>query len=381
LTGGAMWYDYQMVEADRLTIGFALAAARYGACLANYVEAVEPLRQIGRIGGMRIRDHLTGTLAEVQARVILNAAGGSAGLLMRAFGDNRPFPILKAMNVVTRRPAGDIALAARAPGGRMLTQTPWRGRALVGTWQSTALTESTDVEITSDELDGFVADVNATFPALKLTRGDVTLVHRGIVPARAGAGGADLKPTHAIIDHASHGGPGALTLVGVKYTTARLAAEQAIDRVMKLVGRPRGRCITAQTTLPGAGIADHEALAIETARGSNVALDPRVQAHLVSTYAERCAPIIELMTGRPDLAVPLCDSTMVTGAEIIHAIRKESAVRLSDVVMRRTPIGAMGLPSDTATAAAAALAATELGWDTARTAEEVRLLRDAYRPL
>jgi glycerol-3-phosphate dehydrogenase len=381
LTGGAMWYDYQMVEADRLTIGFALAAARYGACLANYVEAVEPLRQIGRIGGMRIRDHLTGTLAEVQARVILNAAGGSAGLLMRAFGDNRPFPILKAMNVVTRRPAGDIALAARAPGGRMLTQTPWRGRALVGTWQSTALTESTDVEITSDELDGFVADVNATFPALKLTRGDVTLVHRGIVPARAGAGGADLKPTHAIIDHASHGGPGALTLVGVKYTTARLAAEQAIDRVMKLVGRPRGRCITAQTTLPGAGIADHEALAIETARGSNVALDPRVQAHLVSTYAERCAPIIELMAGRPELTVPLGDSTLVTGAEVIHAIRKESAVRLSDVVMRRTPIGAMGLPSDTATAAAAALAATELGWDAARTTEEVRLLREAYRPV
>ena len=150
---------------------------------------------------------------------------------------------------------------------------------------------------------------------------------------------------------------------------------------MKLLGRPRGRCITAQATLPGAGIADHEALAIETARGSKVELDPRVQVHLVSTYAERCAPIIELMAGRPNLAVPLSESTMVTGAEIIHAIRKESAVRLSDVVMRRTPMGAMGLASDTATSAAAALAATELGWDAARTAEEVRLLREAYRPL
>jgi glycerol-3-phosphate dehydrogenase len=381
LTGGATWYDYQMVEADRLTIGFAVAAARHGACLANYVEAVEPLRQTGRIGGMRVRDRLSGARAEVQARVILNAAGGAAGLLMRAFGDNRPFPILKAMNVVTRRPAGDIALAARAPRGRMLTQTPWRGRAIVGTWQSAALVESTDAEITSDELDGFVTDINATFPALKLTRGDVTLVHRGVVPARAGGGDADLKPTHEIIDHASHGGPGALTLVGVKYTTARLAAEHAVDRVMTLVGRPRGRCVTAETTLPGAGIADHEALAIETARGSNVELDSRVQNHLVSTYAERCKPIIELMAGRPDLAVPLCESTLVTGAEVIHAIRQESAVRLSDVVMRRTPMGAMGLPSETATSAAAALAASELGWDAARTAEEVRLLRDAYRPL
>jgi glycerol-3-phosphate dehydrogenase len=379
LTGGATWYDYQMVEADRLTIGFGLAAARHGACLANYVEAVEPLRQTGRIGGMRVRDVLTGALAEVQARVILNAAGGAAGALMRAFGDNRPFPILKAMNIVTRRPAGDIALAARAPGGRMLTQTPWRGRALVGTWQSPALVDSSEAAITSDELDGFVADVNATFPALKLTRADVSLVHRGVVPACVGGRGPDLKPTHEIVDHASHGGPGALTLVGVKYTTARLAAEEAVDRVMKLVGRPRGRCTTAQATLPGAGIADHEALAIETARAARVDLDPRVQAHLVSTYAERCAPIIELMAGRPDLAVPICETTLATGAEVIHAIRHESAVRLGDVIMRRTPIGSTGLPGDTTMAAVAALAATELGWDAARTAQELLLLREAFK--
>ena len=39
VTGGAQWYDYQMVEADRLTLAFAAAAAR-GAELANYVEAI-----------------------------------------------------------------------------------------------------------------------------------------------------------------------------------------------------------------------------------------------------------------------------------------------------------------------------------------------------
>ena len=41
LTGGAQWYDYQMVEADRLTFAFAAAADRAGADLANYVEAIE----------------------------------------------------------------------------------------------------------------------------------------------------------------------------------------------------------------------------------------------------------------------------------------------------------------------------------------------------
>src|SRR5262245_54479531 len=59
LTGGAQWYDYQMVEADRLTLAFAAGADRAGADLANYVEAVEALRDGDRIAGMIVIDRLT----------------------------------------------------------------------------------------------------------------------------------------------------------------------------------------------------------------------------------------------------------------------------------------------------------------------------------
>ena len=58
-----MWYDYQMVEAERLTVAFAEAADAGGARLANYVEAVEPLREDRTITGMRVRDGLTGSRA------------------------------------------------------------------------------------------------------------------------------------------------------------------------------------------------------------------------------------------------------------------------------------------------------------------------------
>ncbi|MGE5814545.1 MAG: FAD-dependent oxidoreductase, partial [Acidobacteriota bacterium] len=56
LTGGAMWYDYQIVETDRLTIGLALAAASHGALLANHVEAVSASRDGVRVSGARVRD-------------------------------------------------------------------------------------------------------------------------------------------------------------------------------------------------------------------------------------------------------------------------------------------------------------------------------------
>ena len=59
LTGGAQWYDYQMVEADRLTFAFAEAADRSGADLANYVEAVgrRPRRRTDRRDGGARRAH------------------------------------------------------------------------------------------------------------------------------------------------------------------------------------------------------------------------------------------------------------------------------------------------------------------------------------
>ena len=60
LTGGAQWYDYQMVESDRLTIAFAAAADRAGAELANTSRRSRRPRQNGRVAGMRVRDALGG---------------------------------------------------------------------------------------------------------------------------------------------------------------------------------------------------------------------------------------------------------------------------------------------------------------------------------
>src|SRR5688500_7169794 len=74
LTGAAQWYDYQMVEAGRLTFAFAAAADRAGADLANYVEATGPLKAGGRIAGMQVRDRLSSNTFEIRAQVTVNAA-------------------------------------------------------------------------------------------------------------------------------------------------------------------------------------------------------------------------------------------------------------------------------------------------------------------
>ncbi len=379
LTGGAQWYDYQMVEADRITLAFAAAADRAGADLANHVEAVAAVKEGSRVAGMTARDTLTGATLTIRASATLNAAGARAGEIMRLFDVDRPFPLLKAMNLVTSKPASDMALAAPGRDGRILTLTPWRGRALVGTSQSADFVQPGDARVTNAEIEAFIADANHAFPALRLERADVTLVHRGVVPAATGRDGKpDLKPSTEIVDHAADGAPGAITLIGVKYTTARAAAERAVNVVVKRLGRRVPPSRTAVTTLPGAGIADHEALAIEAARALREEVPVPLIRHLIRLYADAAPAIIRLMHQRADLRAPLDPQVDTIGAEVLHVIRSEMALRLADILVRRTGLGSAGPPPHGAVEKAARIAAEELGWDERRVAEEIAALESVY---
>jgi glycerol-3-phosphate dehydrogenase len=346
LTGGAQWYDYQMVESDRITVAFCTAADRAGADLANYVEAVAAIKSDRRITGMRVRDRVEDREFDIRATLTVNAAGAAAGRVMGMFGVNRPFQVLKAINLVTSKPASDIALAAPTSAGRMLTLVPWRGRAIVGTGHSDAFVQPDAFEVNEEEIGRFITEANEAFPALRLTRADIRLVHRGIVPAMTGKDGKpDLRPEPEIRDHAHDGAPGAMTVIGVKYTTARGVAERAVDAAAKVLGKRLPRSRTATTVLPGAGIADHEALAIETARAAGVELPTAVTRHIAALYAEASADVVRLIIEDPELGRPLAPGCETLGAEVLHVHRTEMAIHLDDV-FRRTGLAASGDPGE-----------------------------------
>jgi glycerol-3-phosphate dehydrogenase len=380
LTGGANWYDYQIVHTNRLAIAFAEGADARGARLLNYVEAIAALRENGGITGMRVRDVLTGAEIDVRAKVTINTAGARAADVMRMFGVNRDVPLVKAMNLVTSKPASDMALAAPGRSGRMLTLVPWHGRALVGTAQSESFTQAGDLTVTPAEIDAFIADANAAFPALKLTPGDITLVHRGLVPATRGKHGrVELLGSSEIRDHAGDGAPGSLSVIGVKYTTARAVGARAAAAAAKRLGGSTRRTNTDTAILPGAGISDHEALTIETARTVGLEIAPAIVRHLNAVYGDRSAAIVRLMAERSDWRMPLVPGRPNVGAEVVHAIRAEMACTLADIVIRRSELGAMGHPGEEVVAASAQIAAEQLGWDNAELTRQVAQVNDFYR--
>ena len=373
LTGGANWYDYQIVRTNRLAIAFAEAAEARGARLVNYAEAVAALREGGGIGGMRVRDALTGAEQEVLARLTINCAGAGVNRVLAMFGvKGRDVLLAKAMNLVTAKPASDIALAAPGGSGRMLTLVPWNGRALVGTFQSDDFKQPGDLQPTEAEIEAAIADAYTAFPALKLTRADVTLVHRGIVPAERGSGGrAELLGSPQILDHGRDGAAGSMTVVGVKYTTARVVGARVAAAAARTLRASTRATDTDRAMLPGAGIADHEALTIETARAVGLELAPPIIRHVIGVYGDRCAAIVRIMAERSDWRMPLVPGRPVIGAEVVHAIRHEMACTLADIVVRRSELGAMGHPGADMVSAMAAIAAEELGWEPDRRAREI----------
>ena len=94
--------------------------------------------------------------------------------------------------------------------------------------------------------------------------------------------------------------------------------------------------------------------------------------HLLGRYGDLVDDLLALVEKRPRLAEPLDGTEDYLAAEVVYAVTHEGARHLDDVLTRRTRISIETFDRGVRAApAAAALMADELGWDDARTADEV----------
>ena len=382
LTGAAVFYDYVTTEPDRFTFSFAVAATGHGAVLANHVEAVAPLVDPAggrRVIGVRARDMLgTGTL-DIAARVVVNATGAGVDRLLKPLNTSTGIKMLKAMNLVTRRDAGDEALGGRSSTGRNLFLVPWRERAVFGTWESERVCDPEDAAVEERDVAALIAELNQAFPALDLTLSDITLVHRGMVPAVVHGDRAALDGHEQVRDHAREGIEGIVSVAGAKFTTARAVAERITDTLLSKLGHAPVPCRTATTPLPGGSVRDIGLAIADARREYDEGLPTDTIPHLIAAYGSRYLDVMGIAAGRPEWRTRIASDSPVIGAELILAARKEMAPTLADIVIRRTPLGALGHPGDAALARAAAIVGAEYKWSDERRREEVAAVERFYR--
>jgi glycerol-3-phosphate dehydrogenase len=394
LTGAAVFCDGQLYNPTRLVLGFVQAAVQAGATVANYVEAQSFVRDGQRITGVVARDVRNDDTFQIKARMVLNAAGPYAEGLLEGLG--RPLepatPWSRDAYFVVDRPliegADGLALPAATRtdallrrGKRHLFLVPWRGATLVGVWHKVYQGHPDAYHITEEELRGFLEEINAAYPLLKLTPEDVSLRIAGLIPFGQNApDGEDLKfgDRTRLVDHARERDvEGLITLIGVRYTTGPVDGAAAVDLAIRKLGQPSTRTGGFDEPLPGGDIDDFEALVTQAIRERPATIEESAVRPLLHNHGTQYRRVFDLVDADPDLGHGIGESTVI-GAQVVHAARSEMVCTLADVVLRRTDLGTRAYPGHEAIAACGRLVAAELGWNDARLQTEIDQVTDEY---
>jgi glycerol-3-phosphate dehydrogenase len=329
-SGGALWYDARLSHPERLTLAIARAAAGRGAAVANYCRVERLVSDGGRVRGVVATDLEAGGELEIRGRTVVIAAGPWTPELAGRTGASA---YALAVNVELGRRLAETAVGVRAPTGpgddpiigghRFIFLVPQGATTLLGTWYAPAPAREALGTTVERGAAALVAEVRAACPALDIGPGDVVRCHWGRLPLKAGRepGRPDALAERPVVTghRAVDGRRGIFSVEGVKYTTARGVAERVVDRIVAALGTRAVPCRTA---------------------------------------------VARVDEGLADLTAPL-------ESRAREAARSEMALRLSDIVLRRSRLAAAAAPSRTEVAAAARAAAGILGWTDTRAAREI----------
>jgi len=386
LTGAGLYYDAQTDDA-RLVIATMRSAAQAGALVANYTEASSLLKPDGRVRGATLRDVLTGATCTARALIVVNATGPWLDRVRR-LDDPQAEPLLRLTKgthvVVPRQRLGNAhAVTLTSPiDGRVMFALPWGDQTYIGTTDTDEDASPDDVRATADDVIYLLRSVNAFFPQARLAPTDVVATWAGLRPLLApprDLSASDVSREHRIVESQS----GLITIAGGKLTTYRVmghdVAERVAARLHEVDGRPRPAAPpTDRLPLPGGETADLEVL-VEAAKARGV-LESTAR-HLVRSYGSESAAVLNRVDHDRALGRPIVAGRPEIWAEVVHAVEREMALRLADVLVRRLHLFYETDGSAAAPAVAASMADL-LGWDAMRVAEELadyRALADRAR--
>lgn len=308
LRSGILFFDAATQDA-RLTLANVLAAAAAGAAVCNHCVAADH-----KNGALLLFDGLTGDAASVHARIVVNAAGARVDAVRRAFGVDGP-PLLRlsrGAHLVLAPRAGETALAAFLPDGRIQFVIPHRDGTLCGTTEDDDQDCEAGPTVTPADVDYLLAALGQLLDPAP-ARADVRFAYAGwrALPAGTGAAGAAHRQALLVKERLSQGE--LYSIVGGKLTTHRSFAERAVQQILGAAEASPSRT----QPLPGGD-------------GPRDVRDPLWWRHGSVAAVLRAA-----IEREPQLGERICPHRPFLIAEAVHALREQAAVTFADLMLRR----------------------------------------------
>ncbi len=335
--GGAIYAEYRTDDA-RLTIEIMKTAAKEGACVANYCEALDFIYLNEIIVGVKAIDHSTGKHFNIDAKVVVNAAGPWVDTLrdINKSKQGKRLHLTKGVHLVVSHDTFPVkqAIYFDVEDGRMIFAIP-RGRTTyIGTTDTNYQGSLEEVYTSKVDAEYLIKAVNQTFPEVNLSLSDIESSWAGLRPLihEDGKSASELSRKDEIFESSS----GLISIAGGKLTGYRKMAERIVDRVMKkYFGDKFKDCKTERILFMGSGFKNNkevgEYVAAQAFRLRMYGAEEQA-SYLVHNYGKQCSAILSRLEGMNSNN----GVAALTIAELQFCLENEMVIKPSDFLIRRT---------------------------------------------
>jgi glycerol-3-phosphate dehydrogenase len=397
LTGAAVFTDAQMYNPPRLVLSFIQTAVENGANAFNYTEVFDVISKNNKVIGVKVSDKINGSDFEIMGDFILNTSGpwtyNLLDKLLKVKITPKPAFSRDAAFVVNKQINPEYALAVPLKtkdvdaildrGGRHVFIAPWlnKKQTLVGVWHVVWGESENKIYVREEELQNFIREVNEAYPAFDLSLDDVSLINTGLTlfgESKPGSTRMSFGKRSRIIDHEEeHNLKGIISLIGVRATVARWDSQKVISKIAIKLGKSVDKSKTRELPIHGGNIENFENFVSDLLTKYKEDYSENTIKDLSHNYGSNCNAVIKLAETEPELKKNI-EGTNKLKSEIIYAIRNEMAVKLSDIIVRRTDIGTSKFPGDLTIDQCSKIMGKELLWTDNKILEEANQVKKMF---
>jgi len=356
--------DAQCEFPERLVAEWLTEAVDAGAVVRNHSEVLAIDVAHGRARGILVRDRTSNRDERIDGAWIINCTGPWADRICQRSSIRTAKPMLggvRGSHIVLPRFSGapNTALYTEAADGRPVFLLPWNEQIMVGTTEVDDAGDPAKAVPSSEEIEYLLRTVTQLFPRAKVGPHDIKYAFAGIRPLAYSPGNRSAAVTrrHFLHDHSGEGAARMISVIGGKLTTAAALARECARKIGLSVAEPKAIAVGPGTALDPmldqavVEIAQAGSVSEESARG------------IVEWHGKRAMDIARTALVSAELRAPICPHTSHIVAEVVEAYRRECAVTLGDVLLRRVPVALGPCWSDSCSREAALRIGAVLGWD------------------
>lgn len=374
LSGSYLYHDCQAPFVERLCLENVLSAAEHGATILNYAKVMGFLRDSNNVSGVMAQDQISGETYQIQARIVVNAAGHWVDTVHDMLGKaSRPMVRrTKGIHLLTAKFCRNAIVLFALSDARLFFVIPWQNYSLIGTTDTDYTGDLDAVKAEANDVAYLLKEVQSIFPNVASDDIFYTMAGLRALAYSKSRRPEDVSRSHKLIDHEREDGIGGfVSVLGGKITAYRAVAEQATDMVCHKLA-VKAPCTTAEVPLPGAPMVPQQSL---QQAASERGITPETVSHLASLYGSRFSQVLDLLNNNPKGGQRLCPHSQDILAQVQHAVEQEGALTIEDFLLRRSAVGLGPCQGLDALDLVGGEMARLLGWSNTELQRQV----DAYR--